>query len=41
MAQKAFDDRANRERANRYQWPLVCALLFWILELAWTHRRLA
>lgn len=33
MARKAFESREQKERANRYQWPLLAAFLCWILDL--------
>lgn len=39
MARKAFDRSSVDERVNRFQWPLLAALLFLLLELAWSERR--
>jgi len=33
MARKTFASREKKERANRYQWPLLAAFLCWILDL--------
>jgi len=33
MARKSFESREQKERANRYQWPLLAAFLCWILDL--------
>ncbi len=39
MAQKAFAADARRLRENRFQWPLLLAVLLWALELGITDRR--
>ncbi len=39
MARKAFAGGPGHERDNRFQWPLLLALLLWMLETAWTDRR--
>ena len=39
MARKAFESEERLERKNRFQWPLLAALLFWILELCLTDRK--
>ena len=41
MARKAFDRSSVDERVNRFQWPLLAALLCLVLELAWSERRRA
>ena len=33
MARKSFAARERRGKENRYQWPLLGAFLFWIMEL--------
>jgi len=33
MARKSFASREKKERANRYQWPLMAAFFCWILNL--------
>jgi hypothetical protein len=39
MAQKYSDAEERREKTNRYQWPLLAALLLWIVELCLTDRK--
>jgi Ca-activated chloride channel family protein len=39
MARKAFDAEQREEREPRFQWPLLVAVLLWLLELAITDRR--
>jgi Ca-activated chloride channel family protein len=39
MAKKSFDGGGGNGRGNRFQWPLLCAFAFWILELCLTDRR--
>lgn len=39
MARKAFEAGPGHERDNRFQWPLLLAVLLWMLEMAWTDRR--
>ena len=41
MARKAFEARGRRSRNNRFQWPLMAALLLWVLGLSLTDRRRA
>jgi Ca-activated chloride channel family protein len=33
LARKAFDDRRDDERENRFQWPLLAALCLWMVDL--------
>lgn len=39
MARKAFAAEDREERQNRFQWPLLLALAFWLLELGIGDRR--
>jgi Ca-activated chloride channel family protein len=39
MARKAFEIEERRERENRFQWPLLAAFLFFVLELCVSDRR--
>lgn len=39
MARKAFDAEVRAEREHRFQWPLLAALLLWLLELCLPDRR--
>ena len=39
MARKAFEAEERSERQNRFQWPLLLAFLFWMLELCLTERK--
>lgn len=39
MARKSFEAEERSERQNRFQWPLLLAFLFWMLELRLTERR--
>ncbi|HLQ38819.1 MAG TPA: VWA domain-containing protein [Planctomycetota bacterium] len=39
MARRAFAARSMGERENRFQWPLLAALLLWMLELCCERRR--
>jgi Ca-activated chloride channel family protein len=39
MARKAFEAEERSERQNRFQWPLLLAFLFWMLEFRLTERR--
>ena len=39
MARKAFESREKKERANRYQWPLLAAFIFWLVDLGRCVRR--
>ena len=38
MARKSFSAEERRERKNRFQWPLLLALAFWILEFSRSDR---
>ncbi len=39
MARKAFEAEERSERQNRFQWPLLLAFMFWMLELRLTDRK--
>ena len=39
MARKAFESEAHRVRVNRFQWPLLLAVVFWVAELAISERK--
>jgi Ca-activated chloride channel family protein len=38
MARKSFAAEERTSRRNRFQWPLLVALLLWILDLCFTDR---
>jgi len=39
MARKSFEARERRERENRFQWPLLGAFFFWMLDLCLHDRK--
>ncbi|MHC4953547.1 MAG: VWA domain-containing protein [Planctomycetota bacterium] len=39
MARKAFESEERRARKNRYQWPLMAAILLWLWGLCMADRR--
>jgi Ca-activated chloride channel family protein len=39
MVRKTFEAASRREQKNRYQWPLLAALLLWLLEFCLTDRK--
>lgn len=39
MARKAFEAEERRSKENRYQWPLLAAFLFWMVDLCLSDRR--
>ncbi|MHC4944275.1 MAG: VWA domain-containing protein [Planctomycetota bacterium] len=39
MARKSFEAASRRERKNRFQWPLLAALLLWFMEFCLTDRK--
>ena len=39
MARKSFEAEERREKKNRFQWPLLAALVLWILESCLTDRK--
>ena len=40
MARRSFEVEERRSRINRFQWPLLAALLLWLWELGLNDRRL-
>ena len=39
MAREAFEADERRSKENRYQWPLLAAFLFWMVDLCLSDRR--
>ena len=39
MTRQMFEGRLGAERENLFQWPLLVALLSFVLALAWSDRR--
>ena len=39
MAREAFEAEERRSKENRYQWPLLAAFLFWMVDLCLSDRR--
>lgn len=39
MRRQAFASQERAERQNLYQWPLLAAVLLWMLEFSWCERR--